>query len=381
MEINLIKEAFETYNNQMEIIYEQLTSLKESYSSNEYGLLLEGFWDKVKNIANAIGGALGSTAGKTVNTVQKGAEYIHDLGKSVYDKGVELGKQAVEIGKDLYTKIATSINKSIEAIKKFPGQVWDSLVTLYTTISDELGEIYEKAKEKGAEWLAQAKKTTIALYNKMANKLSETYYSIKKWAQGNKEKFKQSIIAKQTEIQEAANTAKQSTFDSIKAIGTWMSANLQKLKTGAIDAGKYAGYFTLGLIALPFYASYWAIVKLHDTGKELLAAMQNGIATLKKNMGESWDILISTMKKSYSDERGKMQPAVAGAAPTPNIVIGNTYMYKGKEVEAVAPGADGSTKVKPVGKNTTYAVKSSELTEKTNDSYSYIITTFKNFNY
>jgi hypothetical protein len=160
-----------------------------------------------------------------------------------------------------------------------------------------------------------------------------------------------------------------------------MSANLQKLKSGAIDAGKYAGYFTLGLIALPFYASYWAIVKLHDTGKELLAAMQNGIATLKKNMGESWDILISSMKKSYSDEIGKMQPAVAGAAPTPNIVIGNTYMYKGREVEAVAPGADGSTKVKPVGKNTTYAVKSSDLTEKTNDSYSYIITNFKNFNY
>jgi hypothetical protein len=37
--------------------------------------------------------------------------------------------------------------------------------------------------------------------------------------------------------------------------------------------------------------------------------MQNGIATLKKNMGESWDILITTMKKAYSTEREKMQLA------------------------------------------------------------------------
>jgi hypothetical protein len=31
--------------------------------------------------------------------------------------------------------------------------------------------------------------------------------------------------------------------------------------------------------------------------------------------------------------------------------------------------------------NNTYAAKNSDLTEKTNDSYSYIITNFKNFNY
>lgn len=393
--MELIKEAFQEYNKEMELIYEQLTSLKESYSAKEYNLLLEGFWDKVKSIASAIGSKIGTTAGKTVNTVQKGAEYVHDLGVKVYDKGVELGKKASELRKELYAKISKTINNSIEAIKRFPGQVWDNLVAIYIVVSDELGEIYTKAKEKGKEWIAEAKQTIISVYNKMASKLSETYYAVKKWAQTNKEKFRQSLIAKQQEIQEAANAAKQSSFESIKAIGNWMSINLPKLKNKTIEVGKWIGYFTLGLLALPFYASFWAIVKLHDTGKELWAAMQNGIATLKKNLGESWDILVSTMKKSYSTERGKMQPAVAtpsSSAPatatqtavasnSTAIEIGKTYMYKGKEVKTLSPGAEGYTKIQPVGTNKAYAVKNSDLTEKTNDSYSYFIKRFGDFKY
>jgi hypothetical protein len=85
------------------------------------------------------------------------------------------------------------------------------------------------------------------------------------------------------------------------------------------------------------------------------------------------------MKKNYSTERGKMQPATAAAST--NIEIGKTYMYKGKEVEAILQGAEGYTQIKPVGSNNKFAVKNSDLTEKTNDSYTYIVTKFNNFKY
>jgi len=355
----------------------ELTSLKESYSSNQYNLILEGFWDKVKNIAKSVGSAIGGGAGSTVTGIKKSVDFVHDLGTSVYDKGVELGKKAIEIGKDLYNKVANSIKSSIETIKKVPGLVWDNLVSLYTTISNEIGEIYEKAKEKGQEWVEQAKKTAIAIYNRMAQGLANVYNSVKAWGAANIEKFKAMIAKKQVELQEAANTAKQSSFDSMKQVGSWMSVNLEKLKNNSIDAAKSVGLFTLGLIALPFYASYWALVKTHQVGSELLAAMQSGIGTLKKNLGETWNILIEEMKASYAAKTAT--PAAAGAAPA--IQMGKTYMYKGKEVETVSAGADGNTKVKPVGGNMTYAVKNADLTEKTNDSYSYVITSFSNFKY
>ena len=382
--MELIKESFQSYNREMELIYQKLTSLKESYSSNEYNLLLEGFWDKIKNIANSAGNFIGKNAGKTVNTIQKGSEYVHDLGKEIYNKGVELGKKAMGIAKDLYAKIVVEINKGIQKIKKFPKDIWINLNILYMRISDELGEMYQRSKEKGSDWIEQSKKTIIAIYKKMAAKLAETFLSFKKWGQANKEKFKQSVIDKQIEIQEAANTAKHSSFEAIRTIGNWISVNLNKLKSGAIDVSKYIGYFTLGLITLPFYISYWSIVKLHDLGKELLAAMQSGISTLKENLGETWDIYIERMKISYSNEREKIQPAILGGASDfeiSNIEIGKKYMYRGKEVEAIAPGENGYTQIQPLGSKGKYAVKSSELIEKTNDNYNYLITKFNNFKY
>ena len=223
-----IQSAFLVYETKMQEIYEELHMLKESYDSNDYELLMEGFWDKVKAIAKAVGTNVGKAAGTTVNTVQKSVNYVHDLGTKVYDKGVELGKKAIDVSKELYNKVANAIRVSVDAIKKAPRLLWNNLVSLYTTISEEIGEIYEKAKEKGGEWLENAKKTAISIYNRMAQGLANTYISIKKWAQKNKEEFKASLAEKSTEMAEAANVAKQSSFNSIKKLGNWFSENASK---------------------------------------------------------------------------------------------------------------------------------------------------------
>jgi hypothetical protein len=302
----LIQEAFLTYNKEMDKIYNELYSLKENYSDSEYNLLLEGFWDRVKAIAkSAIGDAgitTGKVAGKTVVGVQKAVNAVHDFGKNVYDKGVELGKKATEVGKELYTKVSTAITTGIESIKKAPGLLWDSLTNLATTISGEISEIYNKAKEKGEEWVNMAKNNAIKIYNTMATKLSNAYVALKSWRQRNAEAFKQEVEQKKIEMIEAANVAKQSSIEGIKKLGGIISSWATDIKNGTIDYAKKGGTLLLGLLILPFYAAYVGIVKTYNLGNEFLMSMQSGIATIKRLLSKSWRLYVDNVKIGYATE-------------------------------------------------------------------------------
>lgn len=307
----LIQEAFLTYNTEMEKIYNQLSSLKESNSNEDYSLILEGFWDRVKAIAkSAIGNAgiaTGKVAGKTVVGVQNAIKTVHDLGKTAYDKGVELGKKAIEVGKDLYTKVSNAVSQGIEAIKRAPGLLWDSLTNLATTVSGELSEIYNKAKEKGEEWIKMAKDNAIKIYNTIATKLSNAYVSLKLWRKRNAEAFKQEVEQKKIEMLEAASVAKQSSIEGIKKLGGIISSWATDIKNGTIDYAKKGGTLMLGLLILPFYAAYVGIVKTYNLGSEFLTAMQSGIATIKRLLSKSWRLYVDNVKLGYAAEG----PAIA----------------------------------------------------------------------
>jgi hypothetical protein len=306
----LIQEAFLAYNKEMNKIYNELYSLKENYSNKEYNLILEGFWDRVKAIAKSAigtaGTATGKVAGKTVVGVQKAVGAVHDFGKNVYDKGVELGKKAIEVGKELYTKVSNAVTQGIESIKKAPGLLWDSLTNLATTVSGELSEIYNKAKEKGDEWVKMAKDSAIKIYNTIATKLSNAYVSFKTWRKNNAEAFKQEIEQKKIEMIEAANVAKQSSIEGIKKLGGIISSWAKELKDGTIDYAKKGGTLMLGLLILPFYAAYVGIVKTYNLGNEFLTAMQSGIATIKRLLSKSWGLYVDSVKLGYAAEGPKV---------------------------------------------------------------------------
>lgn len=279
-----INESFYTYNRKMDKVYQELNSLKESYSGKEYSLLLEGFWDKVKSFTNSTGQAIGNAK----NAVSGAVSSIQKLGSDVYDKGMELGRKALEIGKELVNKISNAINTGIETIKKAPGQLWDNVVALSTSVGAEIAEVYKKAKEKGGEWIQSAKDTAIQIYTKMALGLSTAYKSVSAWAVNNKEEFKKSLQQKSSELAEAAESAKKSAFEGLKSIGEGMLAMMDKIKDGTIDVAKYTGKLVLGLVALPFIATYMMVKKTYEIGEDLVDAMKTGIQTLKTNLGEAW---------------------------------------------------------------------------------------------
>jgi hypothetical protein len=285
----IISESFFVYDRKMNKIYEELNSLRESYSYTEYNRLLEGFWDRVKSIAGQTGKAVGDIKNAATNSVN----VISKLGKDVYDKGVELGKKALEVGKELYNKISSAISTAIQTIKSAPGQLWDAVVSLSTTVGSEIAEVYKKAKEKGGEWLESAKQTAIDIYKKMASGLADAYKSLSNWATQNVDKFKEMLKQKSVELKEASDVAKQSTFDGVKQIGEFISSMYTKIKDGTIEVAKFSGKLLLSLLVLPFYATYLVTKKTYEVGEEFVDAMKAGINTLKTNLGESWDAAVA----------------------------------------------------------------------------------------
>ena len=290
----IINEAFFVYDRKMTKIYEELNSLRESNSYKEYNLLLEGFWDRVKSMA----GQVGKGVGNVKNAATASVDYITKVGSEVYDKGVELGKKAMEIGKELYAKIAGAITKAVVAIKNTPGQIWDSIVSLTTSVGSEIAEQYKKAKEKGGEWLKMAKQTAVSIYKKMATGLSDVYESVSNWASKNADKFKSSLKSKGVELEAAASSAKKSAFDGVKQIGEFILSVSSKIKDGTIEVAKLTGKLILGLIVLPFYATYVVTKKTYEVGEEFVDAMKAGINTLKTNLGESWEAGVAGYKST-----------------------------------------------------------------------------------
>ena len=283
-----LEQSFKTYNRNMDAIYMELYSLKESCSSEEWTLLREGFWDKVKSIAGATGKAAGNAVGNVTGAVSKSVSYVHDLGTTVYDKGVELGKKAIDVTKEFYNKAKAAITQGVESIRKAPGQLWDSVTNLCSTVAGEIAETYKKAKEKGEEWLKAAKETAINLYTSMAEGLSSLYTSTKEWANKNIEAFKKMIIEKKAELLEISGTAAKSANSSIKQIGESISAYFEKFKEGAIKVSKNIGMLVIGLVALPLYGVYIMTKKTYELGEDLAAAASSGFDKLKTGLGEAW---------------------------------------------------------------------------------------------
>jgi len=293
-----INEAFFVYDRKMNKIYEELNSLKESKSYEEYNLLLEGFWDRVKSIAGQVGKGVGDIKNAATNSVN----VISKLGKDVYDKGIELGKKAVEVGKELYSKISNAISTAIVAIKSAPGQLWDGIVSLTTSVGSEIAEVYKKAKEKGGEWLTAAKQTATDIYKKMASGLADAYKAISTWANANVDKFKEMLKQKSSELQEASTSAKQSTFEGIRQIGEFISSVASKIKDGTIEVSKFTGKLLLAVLVLPFYATYLVTKKTYEVGEEFVDAMKAGINTLKTNLGETWEAGVAGYKATQEPE-------------------------------------------------------------------------------
>lgn len=304
-----IEESFRIYNRRMDAIYSEIYSLRESCSASDWELLQEGFWsDKFKAVTGSIAGGAGKAVGNVTGAVSKSVDYVHGLGSTIYDKGVELGKKAIEVTKDFYNKVKASILQGIESIKKAPGLLWDSVSNLCATIAGEIAETYKKAKAKGEEWAKAAKETAVGLYVSMAESLSGLYASTKEWASKNIDAFKKMIVEKRKELSEAAEAARKSSNANIKQIGEAISNYFAKFKDGAIKVSKHIGMLTIGLVALPFIGVYAITKKAYELGDELIDASSKGIEKLKLVLGDAW----KNMKVEFSVNKEEAEDWWAG---------------------------------------------------------------------
>jgi len=338
-----LQEHFRAYNRRMDAIYVELYSLRESCSAADWRLIREGFWDKVKSIAGSTGKAAGKAVGNVTGAVSKSVDYVHGLGNTVYDKGVELGKKAAEVTKDFYNKAKGAITQGIESIKKAPGQLWDSVTNLCSTVAGEIAETYKKAKEKGEEWLKEAKQTAINIYSSMAEGLSSLYASTKEWANKNIEAFKKMVSDKKSELVEAAAAAKKSANANIKQVGESVSSYFEKFKEGAIKVSKHVGMLTVGLVALPFYGVYVATQKSYELGEDLAAAAAAGFEKLKAGLGEAWN----EMKAGFSAGKEEAEDWWKNLSDEEKIkMASNSDVKVGKEKEEAVPESFSGRKMK-----------------------------------
>ena len=328
-----LNEAFRIYSSKMNSIYTELNLLKESYSYSDYDLVIEGFWDKLKSFAGAAGSKAGELAGGAVNTVKKSVEFVKDLGQQAYDKGLELGKKAGQIATDLYNKVAKIVTKTIDDIKKFPGKVWANLLSISTAVGAEIAEIYSKAKDKGKEWMESFRAAAIKIYGDLAQKMTSVYETTLEWGKTHKEEFVKLISDNYDAMKQVATTAAQSAIKEAKELGSAFLSVLNKVKKGSIEAAKFTGLLTLGLIALPFVAGAAAAKSLYKLGKDLDLAIQNGLTKMKKELGEDWNLAIANAKSSYKAKLQHESLNFGRAVPTFESFINSTYLNERHEGE------------------------------------------------
>jgi ElaB/YqjD/DUF883 family membrane-anchored ribosome-binding protein len=293
----------------MNKIYEELSLIKESHNP-EYKLILEGFWDK---IGSAVGKAVGRTknaiedakdAGK--NAINKGKELGQralDAGKNAINKGKELGQRALDAGKKLMNDIAANTTKAIDYIKSAPEKILDSLSNLFQTASDNVAKLYAEAVEKGGEWLTNAKTTIKNIYDKIAGQLANSYQFVKKWIAKNGDRASKMIQSKQDKINNWASSAKQSSNEGLKKIGTFFTENLPKILNKGAEIAKNAGLIALGLIVLSLQGSYLILKKIGKMGEEAFKFIESGLNIIKTNLGESWDLTVNGYKEGEQGVR------------------------------------------------------------------------------
>lgn len=309
MNHQLIYEAFSSYSRRMNRLYQELYSIKESFSHRQSNLLMEGFLDTIKAGARGFGSFLGKTT-----------KAISDFSTDVYNKGVELGKKAIEIGKDLVNKISTAVSNAIDYIKKTPGRIWEGCKEIYSSVTNEIAEIWKKAKEKGSEFLKAAQDTIKTVYQKVASRISEAVKSFTEWASANKEAFLKWLDTKKNELYEAAKTAMNSASDMAKKVGNQVMKFFQKtgkmLKGAGYAAAGYAkvaaesgikfakmvALFAIGCVALPFIAAGYVIKKTYELGKEVIQWTSDGLVSIKNNCAEIWNEFSNAFQAAASGE-------------------------------------------------------------------------------
>lgn len=286
----LLAKSFRVYSQKMNKIYSELNSIKESCSYEDSQLLMEGFWDKLKSAAAGVGSFLGKTTQKVSN-----------FSKDVYNKGVELGKKAVEVGKELVNKVSEVSKNALNAIKNAPGRFLDACKDLYSSVSNEVGEIWKKAKEKGGEWLQNAKQTIINVYTTVSTNLKEGMYAFKNWASKNIEEFKKMVAARKDELLEAAKSALSSANEVLKKVGQGIKSFYEVGK----KAVKNIALFTIAIAVLPLYGAFLLAKKTYELGEDAVSYISSGIESIKKNAPDVWN----EFTKSF--EAGMKEPAVA----------------------------------------------------------------------
>ena len=289
----LIQKAFKIYESKMNRIYSEMNYVKESVSYRDSQLLMEGWRDMLKA---AVGGT-SKFLGKTVQTVS-------NISSEIYDKGVELGKKAVEVAQELLNKITEVCKTTVATIKAAPGKILDVCRDLYASISNEVGEIWKKATEKGGEWLENAKKTISDIYARCSKSLVEGVNTFKDWATKNVEEFKTMVANKKAELTEAAEVAKLSTNESAKKI----AEDLKQFYSSAKDVTKNVALFSIGVIVLPFIASVALAKETYKLGEETIAYVNSGIESLKVSVPELWNELKTTASSEY--QTGKEEVGV-----------------------------------------------------------------------
>jgi phage-related protein len=288
----LIQEAFRVYDRKMTRIYQELNSIKESYSISEQRkiqLIFEGIFSSMANALKSGFEKTTGTAGKIVGNIMK-------AGEETYNKAVELGKKAMEATKEFYNKVSSSISSAFDTIKSAPGKFYDTVKEISTAVASEAVEVFKSAKEKGNEWLTAAKDAVSNLYKKMAEKVVETYDSIKQYYLKNKEEFSSFIQGKKDEIQEMSKLAQQSADAEIKEIGEAMQGLLDKGK----DVTKFTTLFILGTITLTIRGAIAVAVKVKEAGEEGAEMITSSIKAVKERMGEKWEEVKKDLKEAKS---------------------------------------------------------------------------------
>ena len=314
-----IEQIFDNYQSDVNKIYQEMTLIKES--SNDYNLVLEGFWDKVKGAAKNIGGKIGKTAANVVNsfdktkdsasksidkTKEKGTEAIDKAGNflnKAYNKGKELGNNMLELGKKLYNDVSNWVLQSIDYIKKTPHKIISIIKDMFTRIQNKCAQLYSDAKKKGGEWFETAKKNINKLFILIGSKLASLYSFIKNWLIKTGDKSLSMLHDLDDEIRSANDVLVDGIRDNTQKAINFCKASYKKIKEKTIDFSKKAGMIALVLIIIPFVITFKTLKKSVEMTEDAINFIEAGINSIKTNLGEAWGELVENATEEYKSNR------------------------------------------------------------------------------
>lgn len=285
----LIKEAFRVYDRKMNKIYQELKSVKESYSHKDSRLLMEGFQDALllewQWLNKVVGGA--------TKTVSSAVKTVSD----VYDKGIELGKKAIDISSELINKVSTVVKDAVQTIKNAPGKFFQTGKELYANIANEIGEMYKSAKEKGGEWLENAKKTAVDMYKNITTNIISIIEETKKKYTENQELFNQTIQEGKADILNTANAMRVSTNENMQKLGE----GLKKVAEQTIKGTKAVLIY---MVAIPIglgFLGYELLKGAYELGEEGVEMLKTHIETTKTYLGKNFDDAVNATKEGWDE--------------------------------------------------------------------------------